>query len=273
MKFRVLAVVLATLTVPAPALAQAAKPPAKEAAAAAKDGPLATVNGVAIPRRRAEFLVSQEIRRGAKDSDAMRAQIREVLINNEIIMQEAGRAGIAKRADVQSQLELARQEVIVNSYLSDYINKNPVTDAEIQQEYDRAKQQTGTTEYKARHILVKTEDEAKRAIDEVKKGGKFEEVARKYSIDSTKDKGGELDWNIPGVFDKTFADAMVKLEKGKMTEAPVRTRFGFHVIQLEDVRPVKIPPLFEVKPRIQQRLSQIKIERLVGELRSKAKVE
>jgi len=277
MKLRVLAVALATFALPALALAQAAKlptkEPAKSAAAAAREAPLATVNGVAIPRQRADFLVRQQTARGAPDSEQLRLQVREVLINNEIIMQEAGRTGLAKRAEVQQQLELARQDIIVNSYLNDYIGKNPVTEAEIQQEYERAKQQTGTTEYKARHILVQSEDEATRLIGDIKKGGKFEELAQKHSIDSTKEKGGDLDWNVPGVYDKTFADAMVRLEKGKMTEAPVRTRFGFHVIQLDDVRPVKIPPLSEVKPRIQQRLAQLKIEKLVGELRAKARVE
>lgn len=273
MKLRFLAVALATLALPALALAQAAKPPAKPAAAAPQSGPLALVNGVAIPRQRAEFVVRQQTGRGAPDTEQLRAQVREVLINNEIIMQEASRTGIAKRAEVLQQLELARQEIIVNSYLNDYVTRNPIADAEIQQEYDRAKQQTGTTEYRARHILVQNEDEARRLIGDIRKGAKFEELAQKHSIDSTKDKGGDLDWNVPGVYDKTFADAMVKLEKGKMTEAPVRTRFGFHIIQLDDVRPVKIPPLTEIKPRIQQRLAQIKIERLVAELRAKAKVE
>ncbi len=276
MKFRALTVMLATLALPALALAQAAKLPTKEAAkpaGASREGPVAMVNGVVIPRQRAEFLLRQQTARGAPDSEQLRTQVREVLINNEVIMQEANRSGIAKRAQVQSQLELARQEIIVNSYLNDYITRNPITESEIQQEYERAKQQTGTTEYKARHILVKTEEEARRIIGDIRKGGKFEEQAQKHSLDSTKDKGGDLDWNVPGVYDKTFADALVKLEKGKMTDAPVRSRFGFHVIQLDDVRPVKIPPLDEVKPRIQQRLAQIKIELLVRELRNKAKVE
>ena len=276
MKLPIFAVALATLALPALAQAPAARLPTKEpakAAAASKEGPLATVNGVAIPRQRGEFLVRQQTARGAPDSEQLRAQVREVLINNEILMQEANRTGVARRAEVLQQLELARQEIIVNSFLGDYVSKNPVGDAEIQQEYERAKQQTGTTEYQARHILVQSEDEAKRLIGDLRKGGKFEELAQKHSIDSTKDKGGDLGWNVPGVYDRTFADAMVKLEKGKMTEAPVHTRFGFHIIRLDDVRPVKIPPLSEVKPRIQQRLAQIKIEKLVGELRAKAKVE
>ena len=172
------------------------------------------------------------------------------------------------------QLDMARQEIIVNNYVNDWIIKHPLSDAEIQTEYERAKAQTGTTEYKARHILLETEDEAKKIIADLKKGGKFDELAKANSKDTgSKERGGDLDWQIPGIFDKTFADAMVGLQKGKMTDAPVRTRFGYHVIQLEDVRPVKIPPLSEVKPQIQQRLMQIRVDKMVSELRAKAKVE
>ena len=278
MKRCLMAAAAAVLAVPALALAQAQlptkEPAAKPAAPATREGPVATVNGVTIPRQRAEFVVRQQTARGAQDSDQLRARVREVLINNEVITQEASKAGLTKKPEVLLQLEMARQEVIVNNYVNDYISKHPVSDAEIQTEYERAKAQTGTTEYKARHILVESEDEAKRLIAELKKGGKFDDLAQKNSKDTgSKDRGGDLDWQIPGVFDKTFADAMVKLEKGKLTDAPVHTRFGYHIIQLEDIRPVKIPPLSEVKPQIQQRLVQIKVDKLVSELRAKAKVE
>jgi peptidyl-prolyl cis-trans isomerase C len=266
------------LAITALAFAQAQLPtkePAKPAAPAAPaTGPVATVNGVAIPRQRADFVIRQQTARGAQDSDALRARVREVLINNEVIAQEANKAGTAKKAEVQMQLEMARQEIVVNSYVNDWILKHPPSDAEIQTEYDRAKASTGTTEYKARHILVESEDEAKKLIADLKKGGRFDELAKTSSKDpGSKDRGGDLDWQIPGVFEKTFADAMVGLQKGKMTEAPVRTRFGFHIIQLDDTRPVKIPPLAEVKPQIQQRLMQIKVDQMVSELRKKAKVE
>jgi peptidyl-prolyl cis-trans isomerase C len=163
---------------------------------------------------------------------------------------------------------------MVSAYLRDYVRKNPITDAEIQKEYDRARSQTGDKEYKARHILVEGEDQAKDLIAQLKKGAKFDELATKNTKDTgTKERGGDLDWNVPGVFDKQFSDAMVKLEKGKFTDAPVRTRFGYHVIQLDDVRAVKFPPLAEVKPRIQQQLVQGKIDELIRGLRAKAKVE
>jgi peptidyl-prolyl cis-trans isomerase C len=214
------------------------------------------------------------VERGNKDSDQLRSQIREVLINNEVVYQEANRAGFAKRPEVQQRLELLRHELIVNAFVSDWLRKNPVSDAEIQKEYERARSLTGDREFKARHILVETEEAAKAAIAEISKGAKFEEVAQKVSKDEgTRPRGGELDWSVPGNYDKAFADAMVKLEKGKMTPAPVRSRFGYHVIRLEDVRALKFPPLEEVKPQIQQRLTQQKIETLVRDLRAKAKVE
>ena len=270
------------LLVPSLALAQLptkepAKPAAKDAAkqaAAPATGPVATVNGVQIPRQRLDIVVRQQTARGAQDSEQLRGQIREALINNELLLQEGNRSGIAKKAEVQQQIELTRHEVIANAVVGEYLQKNPVADAEIQKEYDRARAQTGNTEYKARHILVATEDEAKGVIADLKKGVKFEELAQKKSMDEgTRPRGGDLDWNVPGIFDKAFADALARLEKGKMTDAPVRTRFGFHIIQLEDVRAVNFPPLAQVKQQIQQRLVQQRIDSLVRDLRAKAKIE
>jgi peptidyl-prolyl cis-trans isomerase C len=253
-----------------PASAQDAKP--KPAAPAA--GPVAKVNGVAIPRARLEYMLDQQKQRGAQDSEQMRAMVREELVNREIVAQEAQRTGLAKRPEVQTELEMARQQIIVNAYLRDWVRRNPISDADIQKEYERAKQQTGSKEYKARHILVESEEEAKSVIAELKKGGKFEDIAARSSKDTgNKDRGGDLDWNVPAQFDKAFSDAMVKLEKGKVTDTPVRTRFGFHVIRLDDVRDVNFPALADVRQRIQQQLVQGKVQGLIQGLRAKAKVE
>jgi len=265
-----------------PCLAQAqsltkepAKAPAKPAAAAASSsGPLATVNGVAIPRQRLEAVVKQQVARGATDNEQLRAQVREALINNELLVQEANRSGVAKKAEVQQQIDLTRQEVIANAVVQEHLRTHPVSDADVQKEYDRAKQLTGDKEYKARHILVSTEDDAKAVLADLKKGVKFDEIAQKRSLDEgTRPKGGDLDWNVPTNFDKAFADAMVKLEKGKMTEAPVRSRFGFHIIQLDDVRPVSFPKIDQVKQQIQQRIAGQRIDGMIRGLREKAKVE
>ncbi len=280
MKLRMIAAV--ALAAPTLALAQGAaqdapqQAPPKAAAkgpAAAKDA-VARVNGVPVPKARMEAMLQQQQARGTPVNEQTRAMVRDELVNREIVAQEAVKTGLAKSSEVQTQIDLARQEILVGAYIREWLRKHPITDAEIQQEYERARDQTGDKEYKARHILLESEDQAKGMIADLKKGAKFDELATKNSKDTgTKERGGDLDWNVPGVFDRQFSEAMVKLEKGKYTETPVRTRFGFHVIQLDDVRAVKFPPLAEVKPRIQQQLVQAKIEELVRGLRAKAKIE
>jgi len=250
------------------------EPTKKEAARKPAANAIATVNGVAVPRARQDTLLQQQGQRGMPDNDQTRAMVRDELINREVIAQEAQKSGVARSQEVQTQMDMARQEILVSAYIRDWVRKNPVSDADVQKEYDRAKAQTGGKEYKARHILVDSEDQAKSLIAELKKGGKFDDLATKNSKDTgTAPRGGDLDWNVPGNFDKQFSDAMVKLEKGKYTEAPVQTRFGFHIIQLDDVRPVNFPALNEVRGRIQQQLTQNRIEGLVKSLRAKAKVE
>ena len=280
MKLKLFAAAL--LALPMLAVAQdakdAPKPAAKPAAkASAKSGgkePVATVNGVAVPQSRMEFMMEQQRSRGAPDNQQTRLMMREELVNREVVTQEAQKAGIAKSSEVQAQMDIARQEILVGAYLRDWVKKHPVSDTELQQEYERARSQTGDKEYRARHILVDNEDQAKALIADLNKGAKFDELAKKNSKDAgSKERGGDLDWNVPAAFDKQFSDAMVKLDKGKYTAAPVQTRFGYHVIQLDDVRPVKFPSFEEVKPRIAQQLQQHKVDELVRGLRAKAKVE
>ena len=260
-----------------PALAQAPAKPAPAVPAAisvAPTGPVATVNGVAIPQQRGELLIRERVQQGQPDSAPLRAAVRDELINREIISQEAVKGGLTKKAELQNELELVRQTVIVQAYLREYIRTHPITDAEMQKEYDRIKIELGDREYKARHILVGTEEEAKAAIAELKKGAKFDDLAKKLSKDDgTKAKGGDLEWQAPGTFDKDFSSALVKLAKGKYTETPVKTRFGFHVILLDDTRSAQHPPFAEVKANLSQRLQRTRIEGMIAELRQKAKVE
>jgi len=273
MKLRLMALVIAA----APMLLgaeEAAKPAAQATPKPAAKESIGTVNGVAVPRSRLEFMMQQQQGRGAQDNDQTRAMVREELVNREVLQQEAQRAGFAKNAEVQTQMDMARQEIMVGAYLRDWVKKHPVSDADIQKEYERARAQAGDKEYRARHILVESEDQAKSIIGELKKGAKFDELAQKNSKDpGSKERGGDLDWNVPGAFDKQFSEAMMKLDKGKYTETPVHTRYGFHVIQLDDVRQMRFPALAEVRPRIQQQLMQNKVEEFVRGLRAKAKVE
>ena len=273
--------IIAAAVIAAPAFAQTlpTKEPAKKEAskpkpAAGQGNAIATVNGVGVPRSRQDYLLQQQAQRGMPDNEQTRAMLRDELINREVIAQEAQKSGMAKNQEVQTQIEMARQEILVSAYIRDWVRKNPVGDADVQKEYERARAQAGDKEYKARHILVESEEQAKNLIAELKKGGKFDELATKNSKDTgSAQRGGDLDWNVPATFDKQFSDAMVKLEKGKYTETPVRTRFGYHIIQLDDVRPVKFPALTEVRQRITQQLTQNRIDELVKSLRAKAKVE
>lgn len=262
------------LALPAAALAQLpGKEPAKPSAVPAT-GPVATVNGIAIPRQRMDTVLRIQKERGIPDSEQVRSQIREVLINNELLNQEASRSGLTKKPELLQQLELSRTEVIASAMVAEHLRTHPVAAADVQKEYDRLKSEAGAREYKARHILVATEDEAKQVIADLKKGAKFEEIAQKRSIDEgTRPRGGELDWTAPGNLEKSFADAMVKLEKGKTSEVPVRTRYGFHVIKLEDVRELKFPEFEQVRRQLQQQLVQQRVLTFLRDLHAKAKID
>jgi len=262
----------AALALPAAALAQtAAKDAPKKAAKAA---PIAVVNGVAIPASRADVLMRERASHGAPDDQAMREAVREDLINRELIAQEAARTGYTKKPALEAELALVRQTVIVQHYVTDWLHAHPASEAAIQKAYDEAKAKAGEKQYKVRHILLDTKAEAEKVIAELNKGAKFEELAKQSKDAGTRDRGGELDWMTPGGnLDKTFSDAMVKLGKGEYTKTPVHTRYGYHVIQVEDVRPLKFPPLDEVKARIERQLQQEELRKMLHDLRAKAKIK
>ena len=237
---------------------------------------LAIVNGKAVPKARMDALAEQLSRAGRPVTPDQEGQLREEVIMREIFMQEAQRRGLDARDEFKTQMEFARQSVLVRELLVDYQKTNPVTDAEIQAEYDKIKAtQAGSgKEYSARHILVEKESEAKAILASLKKGGKFEDIAKKQSKDpGSGANGGDLGWGDPSGYVKEFGDAMVKLKKGQTTEVPVKTQFGYHIIRLDDEREREFPPLEQVKPQIGQQLQQQKMAQFQQELRAKAKVE
>lgn len=242
-------------------------------AAFAADAPVATVNGKAIPAVRAEAMLSEQKAQGTPESDQLKTAIKEELIRREVLSQAAIKKGLDKQPNIQAQMDLARQAVLIRAYLQDFVKNNPVTDAEIKAEYDKIKSSMGEKEYKVRHILVESEDEAKAIIAKLQKGEKFDELAKQSKDPGSKDRGGDLGWANPAMFVKPFSDAMVKLEKGKFTPTPVKTNFGYHVIMLDDTRPVTPPSLDEVKPQLTQRLQQQKVEKHMAELHDKAKID
>ena len=243
------------------------------AQAAGANAKVATVNGVAIPKYRVDAIVHAQEAQGQTDSPELRAAIRDRLVTLEVLAQEAGRKGLGKNPDTMAQIEIGRANVLAQAFHTDYLKRHPVGEAALKAEYEKLKAQMGDKEYKARHILVATEGEAKDIIEKLKKGEKFEELAKVSKDAGSRDQGGELDWNLPSGFVKPFSDALVKLAKGKFTETPVQSRFGWHVIQLEDTRPAHLPSFDQVKARLEQRLQQAMFEKAVADLRAKAKVE
>jgi peptidyl-prolyl cis-trans isomerase C len=235
---------------------------------------LAVVNGKPVPSSRVEALKQQVERSGRPVTPEILAQIKEELIAREIFMQEARKRGLDASEDYKAQLELARQSLLIRELFANFQKKNPVTDAEIKAEYDKFVAANGGKEYRARHILVEKEDEAKALIAELKKGGKFEDLAKKASKDpGSGANGGDLDWANAASYVPEFSNAMVKLEKGQMTDVPVKSQFGFHIIRVDDVREAQLPKLDEVKPQITQQLTQSKLGKFQEDLRAKAKVQ
>lgn len=241
--------------------------------ALAAAGTVVTVNGVAVPQVRADALLAEQKAQGNAESDQLKGAVREELVRREVLAQEAKKKGLDKKTEVQAQMELARQAILIRAYLQDFVAANPVTDADVQKEYNVIKGRLGEKEYKVRHILVASEDEAKAIVTKLQTGESFEELAKQSTDPGSKERGGDLGWANPGMFVKPFSDAMVKLEKGKFTAVPVKSDFGYHVIRLDDVRDLKAPAFEEVKEQLSQRLQQQKVEKHMLELRGKAKVE
>ncbi|MEB0141059.1 MULTISPECIES: peptidylprolyl isomerase [unclassified Undibacterium] len=234
---------------------------------------LAVVNGKTIPSSRVDAMVKQLATQGQQDSPQLRAMVKQELITREVMMQEAEKSGIGSNPEIKNQLEIARQSLLIRGLMMEYIKKNPVTDAEVQAEYDKAKAQAGDKEYHAYHILVDKEEEAKAIISKLKTGAKFEELAKQSKDTGSASKGGDLDWASPATFVPPFSQAMVALQKGQFTETPVKTEFGYHVIKLDDIRTAKFPSLEEVKPRIIEGLQQQKVQTYQQALVKKAKVQ
>lgn len=235
---------------------------------------IAIVNGKAVPKARAEALMNQAVRSGQPKTPELEQQVRDEVVLREIFMQEAEKRGLAASAEYKQQIEFARQTLLIRELFADFQKKNPVSDAEVQAEYEKFKAQSGGTEYRARHILVEKEDEAKALIAQIKGGAKFEDVAKKNSKDpGSGENGGDLDYAAPGAYVPEFSQAMVKLKKGEMTETPVKSQFGWHIIKLEDSREAKFPPIEEVKGQIQQRITQQKLGEFRDSIRAKAKTD
>jgi peptidyl-prolyl cis-trans isomerase C len=235
---------------------------------------IAIVNGKPVPKARVDMLQQQLTKAGRPVSEEQAGQLKDEVIAREIFMQEASKRGLDATDDFKAQMELARQTILIRELFADYQKANPVTDADIKAEYDKFVASNGGKEYKASHILVENEDQAKKIIADLKKGAKFEDLAKKMSKDpGSGQNGGDLDWATPTSYVPEFAEAMTKLKKGETTQVPVKSQFGWHVIRVTDVRDAKLPNFEEVKPQIAQQLQQQKLAQFQDTLRKSAKVE
>ncbi len=234
---------------------------------------VATVNGKVIKQSLYDYISRDAAARGQKVDENVKQMIVNKLVSSELIYQEAQKAGLDKQADFLAQEELSRRELLVNAYLQDYVKKHPISESETKAAYDKLKSELGEKEYKARHILVETESEAKDIIAQLGKGGDFDKIAKDKSLDpGSKEKGGDLGWFSPATMVKPFSEATTGLKKGAITAAPVQTQFGWHVIKLEDTRATQPPAYDKVKDGLQKQLQQQQLEKYLSELRSKAKI-
>jgi peptidyl-prolyl cis-trans isomerase C len=240
---------------------------------------VAIVNNKPIPKAKADAIIAQLVRQGQQDSPELENAVRDDLISREVLMQEVEKKGLAADPDVQAALEKQRQQVLISALAQDYFRANAPSDADLRQQYDLLVKETGGKEYEARHILVEKEADAKAIIAKLKAGAKFEDLAKQSKDPGSAANGGELGWAPASTYVKEFGDALTKLKKGEVTQTPVKTQFGYHVIRLDDVRDAKLPTFEEAKPQIansimsNQQWQQAKFQEMVKGLRDKAKIE
>lgn len=239
----------------------------------AEDKSAVLVNGISIPQARIDLGVKAATAQGQTDSPELRKAIREEIINREVMAQEASKLGLDKSPEVVQQVELAKQSVLVGAFVQDYAKNHPISEDQLKQEYEKLKVKLGDKEFNVRHILVGTEDEAKAIIAQLGKKAKFEKLAAKSMDAGSAERGGALGWAVPGNFVPPFANALLSLKKGEYTKEPVQSQFGWHIIKLDDVRGLKVPPFEEIKPQLQQRLQQQSFQKAISDLRAKAKIE
>ena len=273
LKTIVVALSVAFVATSAPLAFAQAKAEKASATASKADGRL-SVNGVTIPNSYFDAMNREREQAGQAASPEFANAMKDELVNREVLSQAAKKKGLDKSSTVAAQMDMARQAVLIRAFFDDYVKANPISDAQLKTDYDKYVVQLGDKEYKVRHILVDKEDEGKAIIASLKRGETFEKLAKEKSKDTgSKDNGGDLDWAPAGRYVPEFGNAIKALPKGQLTETPVKSPFGYHVIRVDDSRAMKVPGFDEVKDKFRQQAQQEQVARLVQELRSKAKIE
>lgn len=238
-----------------------------------KSDAVASVNGRYIPKSALETL-EKEVAERSHGQTFPKEKLVEELIQRELLVQDAVQKKLDDSPEVINQIEMAKKTLLTQADIQDYLKANPVTDEEVKAEYDKQIGSEKHMEYKARHILVKTEKEAKERIAELDKGANFAKLANKYSMDAKESQnGGDLGWFPPEQMVAPFSDTVKTLEKGKYTKTPVQTQFGWHVILLEDSREQTPPPFDAVKDQLKPFLQRKKVQTMLENLRKQAKIE
>jgi peptidyl-prolyl cis-trans isomerase C len=248
---------------------------AAKAPAAAADPAALTINGVVIPASTIDMMVKERTAQGQPDGPELRKAIIENLTMQTLAAGEAVKKGLDKAPETARQLDMVKTSLLANTFVQDYIKTNVVTDEMLKAEYDKIVATQGGKEYKARHILVAKEDEAKDIVAKLKKDLKaFEGLAKAKSMDpGSKANGGDLGWFDPRGMVPEFGAAVAKLEKGAFTQEPVKSQFGYHVILLEDSRAIAPPPLEQVKDQLKQQVQRQNLKKHFDDLKAKAKIE
>jgi peptidyl-prolyl cis-trans isomerase C len=243
-------------------------------AVTAENPAVATVNGQPITKSFFDFYV-----RGVsgKETSELSAEQREQALDNliraKVVAAKAEADGIAKGHDTAAMIELQRLNILQSAASEKYLSDKKPTDQELRAEYETQVAALPRLEYHARHILVATEDFAKKLITQLEKGAKFEDIAKRESMDGSKEQGGDLQWFTPDRMVKPFADAVVALKPGEYTHTPVQTQFGWHIIKLEETRDLQAPAFDQVKQRLEQMVQAKKFKAYQDELMKTAKVD
>ena len=239
--------------------------------ATAAAAPLATVNGTVIDSEQVEAVIGSNP--GIEHNPDARQQILDALVTQEVLLQYAKAKQYEQDADVQKELAMARQQILANAAIAIYLRQNPVTDEELKQQYQEAIKTVKGQEFKARHILVKTEKEANKLLAELKKGADFAKVAKDKSLDQGSAKeGGDLGWFQLNDMVKPFADAVGGAKKGALL-GPIQTDFGYHLIQMQEMRDATPPTMDVMHEQLQQELQQKRVKQFIETQKKQANVE
>lgn len=236
--------------------------------------PVALVNGKAITRNTFEYYVKGVSGKPAAEAtDEQKQQLLDTLVRGMLVADKAEKDGLTKGGETQAMLDLTRLNVLQQAASQAFLKDRKTTDEELRAEYDSQLANVPKTEYHARHILVATEERAKKLISDLEKGARFEELAKKESMDPSKTNGGDLGWFTPDRMVPAFSAAVEGLTKGSYTKAPVQTQYGWHIIRLDETRDVAAPPFDSVKDRLVQIVEAKKFKAYADDLVKGAKVE